>query len=415
MSRQGEGMTISVTTAATPRVEPAGGAGGARRRFDWRGIPAWAQALFLYAVSRALFTFVAYRAADLARPHPDGRHRRYLEIANNWDGTWYRRIAVEGYPSVLPVDSMGAAAPNTWAFYPLFPRTVSVVMRVTGLDWTLAATVVSLVAGAAAVVVVRSVLARVAGPRTAMWSVAFLCFFPAAPVLQLPYSESLALLLLALTFWCLQCGRYLLAVPVILALGLARPVAVPMAAVLGVHLLREVWAVRRLPRAAWRSLAGPAAACAAGVAAAAEWPLLAWRGTGVPNAYTLTMAAWRTPHQVVPVRPWAQFSQHLLGAVIGPVVLVAALAALAVWLARRGWRVLGADLVAWCGFYLAYLVAVLDSFTSLPRYLLPLFPLGALLASTSSSRAFRVAVTVSSAVGGVGWMLIIWRSRIWAP
>lgn len=408
-------MTISVPIDAPPRVEPAGPAGGARPRFDWRRIPAWSQALLLYAASRALFTFVAHRAADLARPHPDGRHWRYLEIANNWDGTWYRRIAVEGYPPALPVDSAGAVAPNTWAFYPLFPRTVSAVMRVIGLDWTFAATVVSLVAGAAAVVVVRSVLARVAGPRTAMWGVAFLCFFPAAPVLQLPYSESLALLLLALTFWCLQRDRYLLAVPVVLALGLARPVAVPMAAVLGVHLLREVWAVHRLPRAAWRSLAGPAATCAAGVVAAAEWPLLAWRGTGVPNAYTLTMAAWRTPHQVVPVRPWAQFSQHLLGAVIGPVVLVVALGALAVWLARRGPRVLGADLVAWCGFYLAYLVAVLDSFTSLPRYLLPLFPLGSLLASTSPSRAFRVAVTVSFAVGGVGWMLLIWRSRIWAP
>jgi hypothetical protein len=51
----------------------------------------------------------------------------------------------------------------------------------------------------------------------------------------------------------------------------------------------------------------------------------------------------------------------------------------------------------------------------LPRYLLPLFPVGALLASVSSSRAFRVAVTVSFAVGGALWMLLIWRSRLWAP
>jgi hypothetical protein len=358
---------------------------------------------------------VGHRAADLAAPHPGGRHWGYLEIANNWDGTWYHRIALEGYPSTLPVDATGAVAPNTWAFYPLFPKLVAGISRLTGLDWTPAATAVSLVCAAAAVVVVRSVLARVAGPRTAMWGTAFLCFFPAAPVLQLPYSEALALLLLATVFWCLQRGRYLLVVPAVLALGLARPVAVPMAAVLALHAGRELLALRGLPRAAWRSLAGPVIAAVAGAVAAVEWPLLAWRGTGVRDAYTLTMAAWRTPHEVVPVRPWIQFSQHLLGAVVGPVVLVAAIAAFAWWLGRCGPRLLGPDLMAWCALYAAYLIAVLDSFTSLPRYLLPLFPMGALLASSSSSRAFRVTITVVFAIGGVLWMLIVWRSRFWAP
>jgi hypothetical protein len=282
--------------------------------------------LLLFAMSRVLFTFVGYRAADMAAPRPGGRHWRYLEIANNWDGTWYRRIVVEGYPSVLPIDSTGAVAPNTWAFYPLFPRVVAGLMRVTGFGWTTAASAVSLGCAAVAVILIRSVLAGVVGPRTAMWGAAFSCFFPSAPVLQLPYSESAALLLIALTFWCLQRGRYLLVVPVLVALGLSRPVGVPMAAVLSLHLLRELWTPRGLPRAAWRSLVGPVLAWIAGVLAAVEWPLLAWWGTGVRDAYTLTMAAWRTPHEVVPVRPWIQYSQHMLGTVTGPAVLIAALA-----------------------------------------------------------------------------------------
>jgi hypothetical protein len=412
----------SVVPSWAGRSERAGTAGRAEpapraeRRWDWRRLPAWAQALLLFAASRVLVTFVAHRAASMASPHPGGRRWTYLEIANNWDGTWYRRIAVEGYPSTLPLDASGAVAPNTWAFYPLFPRVVQALMRVTGLDWTPAATVVSLTCAAATVVVVRAVLARAAGPRVAMWSVAFLCFFPASAVLQLPYSEGLALLLLAGVFGCLQRGRYVAAVPVLLLLGLARPVAVPMVAVLGVHLLREVLAVRRLPPAmAARSLAGPALALAGGLVAAVEWPLLAWWGTGVRSAYTLTMASWRTPPEVVPVRPWIGASQHYLGGVVGPVLLVAGVVAFAWWVARRAPRVIGADLTAWCAFYAAYLLAVLDSFTSLPRYLLPLFPLGAVLAATSGSRAFRVAVTVALACGGVIWMLVIWRSRLWAP
>lgn len=383
---------------------------------DPRRLPPWVQALLLFAASRVLFTFVAHRAADLATPHPGGRRWTYFEIANNWDGTWYRRIALEGYPAHLPLDATGAVAPNTWAFYPLFPRLAGAVMRVTGLGWTPAATLLSLACAAAAVVLLRDLLARVAGPRVALWSVALLCFFPSALVLQLPYSESLALLLLVVTFWCLQRDRYLAAVPVILLLGLARPVGVPMAVVLTVHLAREVQGVLGLPRSlAGRALPGPVAAWVAGLVAAVEWPLLVWRGTGVPSGYTLTMAAWRTPHEVVPVRPWIGAGQHFLGRHVGPVLLALAIGGLVWWLLRRGPALIGTDLTVWCAAYAAYLVAVLDSFSSLPRYLLPLFPMAAILIAVSPARAYRVAVTVAFATGGVLWMLVIWRSHLWAP
>lgn len=383
---------------------------------QWRRLPGWGQVLLLLVASRVLFTFVAHRAADMAAPHPGGRHWNYLEIANNWDGTWYQRIVLEGYPSELPLDRAGAVAPNTWAFYPLFPRLAGALMRLTGLGWTPAATVVSLACVAGAVVLVRSVLERVTGPRVAVWAVALLCFFPSSLVLQLPYSESLALLLLVATLWCLQRHRYVAVVPVLLLLGISRPVAVPMAVVLTVHLVREAVAVRGMPGpVVRRSLAGPVVAWLASGVAAVEWPLIVWRGTGVLDGYTRTMASWRTPQEVVPVRPWIEASQHFLGAITGPVALVAVFAALAWWLARRGWPLLGADLTVWCAAYAVYLLAVLDSFTSLPRYLLPMFPLGALLASVSSSRAYRGALTVAFAVGGVVWMLVIWRSRLWAP
>ena len=140
-----------------------------------------------------LVWYVGYRAASLAAPHPDGTSWGYLEIANNWDGTWYQRVAAQGYPDQLPHDATGAVAPSTWAFYPLFPRLVSYLMQLTGLSWTPAATVVALACSAGAVVVIRSLLARLAGPKVAIWAVALFCFFPAAAVLQLPYAESTAL------------------------------------------------------------------------------------------------------------------------------------------------------------------------------------------------------------------------------
>jgi len=408
-------LSVHVGEARTEGVRPA----PSRRwgRWDPRRLPGWAQALLLLAASRVLTSFVAHRSADLATPHAGGRHWGYWEIANNWDGTWYERAGVQGYPATLPIDSAtGLVAPSTWAFYPLYPGTVRLLQTLTGLSWVVAATIVSVTAAGGAVVVVRALLARVAGPRAALWAVAFLVFWPSAAVLQLPYSESLALLVLAGALWCLQRRRYLALVPVLLLLGVARPVAVPMGVVLVAHALRCGLEVRGLPRGeAARRLAGPAAALVAGAVAAVEWPAAAWWRTGVPDAYTLTMAAWRTPPQIVPVRPWIGASQLYLGEHVGPVALVAVLGALAGWLVRRGVAVIGPDLTVWCAAYSAYLLAVLDSFTSLPRYLLPLFPLGALLARASPSRAFRVAVTVALAAMGVVWMLAVWRSRIWAP
>jgi hypothetical protein len=57
----------------------------------------------------------------------------------------------------------------------------------------------------------------------------------------------------------------------------------------------------------------------------------------------------------------------------------------------------------------------MDSFTSLPRYLLPLFPLGTLLAGASRARAYRVALAVAFAAGSVIWITVVWRSKTMAP
>jgi len=402
--------------AARVRARVAAAVAGPAARLDPRRLPPWAQALLVYGVSRFFVTWVAQRCADMAAPHPGGRHWNYLEIANNWDGTWYERISVEGYPAHLPHDRAGAVAQNTWAFYPLFPNVVHTVERSLGIGWTLAATIVSLTCALVTAVVVRSLVARVAGPRAGLWTVALLFFFPSSLVLQLPYSEGLGLLLLVGVLWCLQRGRYLAATPLILLVGVARPLGVPLAAVLGVHLLARAWDVRAEPRLrAARSLAGPLVAAAAGVVAAVEWPLIVWWGTGVRSGYTRTMAAWRSTRTIVPVEPSIEVSRTFLGQQTGPLLVWAAVGGVVLWLLLRGRWAIGLDLTVWCLAYSVYLLIVLDSFTSLPRYLLPLFPLGTLLLSTSRSRAFRIALTVSFAMFGVVWTIGVWRSHTWAP
>jgi hypothetical protein len=154
------------------------------------------------------------------------------------------------------------------------------------------------------------------------------------------------------------------------------------------------------------------------------WPLIAWRVTGVRSAYTDTMASWRVGSEIVPLKPWLGMSQWAFrdfdgGAVYGPVGL-AALATLIVVLTVGPWATaLGPELRAWCLAYPAYLALVLDPFTSIFRYALPLFPLvavvlgGGWLERTARWVWLRAAPLV--ALGIVGQVAWIWKLLVFHP
>jgi hypothetical protein len=373
----------------------------------WVLLPPWAQALVVFAVSRVIGFLIIDRtgrfqsASIWSGPQPG-----YLGMVGLWDGDWYHRIADNGYPRILPRNPDGLVAQNEWAFYPLYPYLTRAVMGLTGAGWPLAATITSMLCAAGAVVLIRSVTARVAGPSLAMWTVVLFCCYPAAPVLQLAYAESLSLLVLAGLLWCLQRHRYLLAIPVVLLAGLARPIAVPIVALVFFHLLRR-WRDPERPGArTWAALLGLLAASAV---AAALWPAVAAVVTGEVSAYTDTEVAWRVSHTLVPLLPWWDMSRYVLGNWVGPAVVVLVLAALAVWMTRPVARVIRGDLRTWVWCYTLYLLAVVDPFTSLARLLLPLFPLGTVLAAASRSRAYRIAVALAFLAGQVVWVGWLWR------
>jgi len=133
-----------------------------RRVLAW---PAWAQVLTVYLLSRVVATGVIELVA-LTAQNPAGvrdLHPGYGDLAVVWDGQWYEQIAEQGYPDGLPLTDTGRVDYNSWAFFPLFPAVVRLVM-VTGLPFVAAATVVNLLAAAGAVLLLRQLLAY-RGPR----------------------------------------------------------------------------------------------------------------------------------------------------------------------------------------------------------------------------------------------------------
>lgn len=400
-----------------------------RRRLDPRRWPWWGQTLAVFTATR-LLTVLGFLVALAGQEPVVGMSTRSLPtfVALWYDGAWYRAIAEHGYPSSLPFGADGAVQQNAWAFYPLYPLLVRGVMTVTGAGWVLAAPAASMVLGAAAMLVVYRVVdvgarsAVAARPGLPLATVAILCLYPASPVLQSAYAESLALLLVALVLLLVVRRRYLLAAPVAVALGFTRPVALPLVVVVAVHAVVRWRAARAGSDPVRRGeVAGLTTLVIATLASGLAWPAICGAVTGVSDAYLRTQQAWRQGHGVGLFAGWLPALSER------PVVVaawVAAAVAVAALLARPAGRGLGPEMVAWVAGYLGYLAAVLDPATSsLVRFGLLAFPLvpaviGLVPGPSGRRRVWVAVLTVTCVAGQFLWLWWVWRFTVgdsWTP
>ncbi|GAB3068754.1 hypothetical protein [Pedococcus soli] len=376
--------------------------------------------LALRAVSGLLLVLASRDQAVM--PDWTGPTVEPIDMTVLWDGSWYRNVAEQGYPNPLPVDqASGHVAQNAWAFYPLFPLLARMLMSATGLGFPVVASTLALLAGLGASVLMARLLAEKVGDRVALGAVAVWAAFPAAVSLQLAYTESLAMFVLCGLLWALVRRSWGMVAGLSLLLGLTRPIAVPVVVVVGVSVLL-LWRRRRQQNVTRGELVSALAALATTAVGAVLWPLIAWQVTGSRTAYTDTMAAWRAGGEITPLKPWLGMSQWAFrdfdgAAVYGPVGL-AALVTTIVVLTCGPWATrLGPELRVWCLAYPAYLAVVLDPFTSIFRYALPLFPLlvvvlgGGWLERAARHLTVRVGFLVAAGiVGQVAW---IWKLLVY--
>jgi hypothetical protein len=385
--------------------------------------PWWVQITLIYIAAR-LVSACIFMAAALQQgvnpwfpPAPD-----YWNFITIWDGRWYAEAANSGYPAVLPLNASGNVAENSWAFYALFPYLARALGAFTGLATLPALTTIAMVAGLGAAMVVYKLFREYTGRRTALWAVVFFSTFPVSPILQVPYAESLNILLLAGSLLLVVRRKYLAAMPVVLLMCLSRPTGVPFAAMVGLLLLHHLWKrFGRHPEPATastgpsvptsRDLASLAALVVVSAAGALAWPAIAWAATGDPQAYTKTETVWRG-EDLVPFKPWFDTGQMLFGPVLGILAPFVFVAAFALLMLSKPVRALGTELRLWCTCYMGYLLVFLHPQTSTFRMLLPLFPLALSAAWLSRSRAYRGTVVVMFVLLQIVWIVWLWA---WAP
>ncbi|WP_426564367.1 hypothetical protein ACPPVT_00325 [Angustibacter sp. McL0619] len=391
---------------------------GWRRVLGW---PGWVQVLVAYGASRVLCGVVIELAARWGQ-NPAGvgvLNPHYLDMVQIWDGEWFKKIALHGYPSTLPHGAIGTVDYNSWAFFPGFPMLVRLVM-VTGLSFSVAASVVNLLTGAgAALVIWRLFSVRPGHERLAVLAVAFWCLLPSAPVLQVAYAEALAALLLAGTLLLLIRRHYLWAAPVVLALGLTRGIAAPLVVVVLWHgwlrwraRLDDPWPGRQ--QASWAVLL-----LATGVSVLL-WPAVVGIVTGVPDAFLQTQAAWGQKPADGPFLPWLTWAWAGLG-LVGVVLLLGVVFAGARLLTSRHTAWLASELRVFGVAYPVYLLAVVRPITSMWRFLLLDLPIAAALASVAARGArehvsrdwyWRVAAAAAVALTAMCWWTAVYLTRI---
>lgn len=386
----------------------------------WRLTAWWQRVLLIFLASRVVTTviFAAFAAAQplsyRTSASPD-----YFTFASLWDGQWYWLVSQQGYPAVLPLNDAGQIAENAWAFLPGYPAVMWVLTLGHQLPFPAIAPLVSTVFAAGAALLFYKLMEMRLPSSTAMFALVLFCVAPLSPILQVSYAESMALFLLFGALILLLQRRYLLLIPVAVAMALTRPSGLAFALLLLLHLIHR-WATRRTDPLDGRAVVAIVAAGLTTALAGILWPLVAWAVTGSMTAYTDTELVWRRAYigeqELLPFTPWFQGAEWWLKwwhvpaeaalplGIGGVLILVGGFA----WFLSSRWtRPLGTDLRFWMASYALYLLAVFFPQSSTFRLLMPLAPgLGAL--AIPENRVYRVVLVAAGIAGQIAWMYIAW-------
>jgi len=300
----------------------------------------------------------------------------YLGLITNWDGQWYERIATLGYQLPAAGDAGAKDALWTYNFLPGFPLLVGAMMGATGLSFAVCVTLVNLVAGGAAMVVMFTLVERTAGWFVASAAVLFTCCFVSAPLFQAAYTESISLLLVSTVLLLVARRRYAWALPFVVLLSLTRLVTPPLAIVVLVHAglrfrNRAQEPIRR-SEALWMATLAVLSG-----ASVSLWPAI----TSAVTSQVKTVGAdrGRVSNAVASGRfGWFTNAYEHIGwiGVTGLALLVVLFVALALSPLARTW---GVEVRTWFAIYPIYLLFVAGVHTGVFRYLMLAFPLALLM------------------------------------
>lgn len=124
----------------------------------------------------------------------------YIWQFANFDGVHYLRIARDGYIHQY-----------TQAFFPMYPLIIKFFSQLFPVNTLIAGLLISNAAFLLSVFIFYRLIISKLSKETALWSVAFLCFFPTSYYFSSLYTESIFFLMLISSFYLVEKKKYFLA------------------------------------------------------------------------------------------------------------------------------------------------------------------------------------------------------------
>lgn len=339
-----------------------------------------------------LIGLVSRKLLDPIHPRPAGWRfsaSPFLDLWGVWDTGWYVGIADGGYAAAP--DASGQA---NYAFFPLYPLLMRWVGKLVGGSFN-GGLVVSNLCLVAACALLFELVALDEGPESARRAVKYLLLLPAGFVLSGVFGEATFLALALGAFVAVRKDRFLLAGACGFLASLARPLGVLL--VLPLALLAFGEARRRGRRPSARLFFLLLAPLGLGC-----FSLFLASRTGDPLAFVHVQAAWGRGL----ASPWAVLSWGLHHADPGR-RFAAWMAIVTLGIVLASLKRLGAAY----GIYSLYsiLVPLSTGLTSMPRYLLLVFPVAIVFAGVSRDARTDTVLTVSLALLQ-GFLMVFWVS-----
>lgn len=336
--------------------------------------------VFAYLVARGA-TIAGGAAVDVFT------HKSLSADLDIWDGQWFIRGALHGWPSHLPM-AHGHVARNTTAFFPALSLAIRWLTDLTRLSPLAVGLVISGVTGLTAVVAVGMLVRYYYDSRHATRATLLFAVFPGTFVFSLVYAEGIVITCVAFGLLALLRRQWCLAG----LLGLVATAASPIALA---FVLSCAWCAGRevIRQRAWRALIAPVLA-PLGFIAYMAWLLV---HTGNLSAWRLTeQGGWKSgPSILYPVHVATTFLFNPLAPTETGQILIAG-SVLAVIGAVLAIREPQPAPVLIYGLAAALMTAVSSPVGLRPRFVMLAFPLVLAYGTRLRGRVYIGAVVLSA-------------------
>lgn len=182
-------------------------------------------------------------------PRLFGWEELLVDVWQRWDSQWYVKIVEEGYrpERILQGDGTVLVNPAT-AFFPLYPGLIWLVRQILPVSTSMAGIIVSTVACLIGLIVVHRLTRHEAGEPVANTAIRYLLIFPTAFFFFAVYTESIFLAVTAGACYAAVRRNWWLAGALGFLAALARPSGILIGLPLGLEYLLWLRRERRWPR-----------------------------------------------------------------------------------------------------------------------------------------------------------------------